>query len=391
MIGPSLLDDRTNNQKTSSTAELKNSTTAYERYASLIRPPGTISQIKPRQRYQQQSKHRSFFADSVNNKSKDDPLPTKSTHKTSNMKEGNESDCDHANEACTNDDMKPSCKKYSSDECPTTYGSEQETNNKEIATTATVQTTSISTILSDSQSLITEQKNTRPRGPSIVSPSIISTSPPATTMIETDMSNLTESPSSEGSSRVRNANIHKATRFHRGIKTSEEDVLASITRLQELEHKRSVIRHQRFGLEQRLHKFRRVTMAPMTSSKDEACEEEGSHMVTNWKYTIDEHHVDAKRTMLYTGRLNSIGQPNDDNAFIRFGDGQVYKGGVRNGQRHGSGTNQWPNGQTYSGEWYSDSRNGRGTHVWKDGRTVTGTWKDGHLHGKVYCECRFLL
>ena len=261
------------------------------------------------------------------------------------------------------------------------YEFQQTRPKKDVATTATVQTTSISTELSGSQFSTYEPPQTMSGGPAIVSPSSSTLSPllpttshPYTMVIETKVSNLTEPSSSEGSDRVR-----KVSRFDKNVISHADQVLASITRLQELERKRSVVRDQRFDLEQRLHNFRRVAMLPKTISEEEEDNRRSSKTVVNWKYKTGE-----QKTILYTGRLNATGQPHDENAFLRFGDDQVYKGGVRNGKRHGSGTNQWPDGQTYSGEWHHNSRNGRGTHIWKDGRTVTGIWKDGHLHGKVY-------
>ena len=219
-------------------------------------------------------------------------------------------------------------------------------------------------------------------------------------MIETEASDLTESPSS-----VHNSDLIlnlKRNSTNTAIDPSGE-VFASMVRLQELERKKSAVRYKRFSLEQRLHNFQRVAILPTGASEQEGRYDEGHNkhqLVVNWKYATDLNQSDdtktrvsegasyrgnsVPQTIIYTGRLNTAGQPHDDNALLRFGDDQVYKGGVRNGERYGLGTNQWPNGQAYSGEWQNDSRNGRGTHIWKDGRTVTGTWKDGHLHGQVY-------
>jgi hypothetical protein len=118
--------------------------------------------------------------------------------------------------------------------------------------------------------------------------------------------------------------------------------------------------------------------------------------VVDWPYTMDipatneivsgEHKLKKKKPLkvLYTGRLSAQGQPHGDDATIKYSDGQIYRGSVRNGLRSGNGHNVWPDGQEYKGEWQENSRNGRGTHSWKDGRTVTGDWKDGHLHGKIF-------
>jgi hypothetical protein len=360
------------NETSSSAIDFDRRRNAKEMYASLIRPlatkPETETAIKSNQGQQERGRYRSFFDDNLDYIVRSDPLSIELTPKKSNMKEET-AGVDNA------------CIYRWRSACSIEYESKQTRPNKDIATTATVQTTSISTEISGSQFSTIEPPQTMSGGLAIISPSSSTVSPslstashPDTMIIETEVSNLTESPSSEGSDRVR-----KVSRFYEGIISPADQVLASITRLQELERKRSVVRDRRFDLEQRLHNFRRVALVPTTTSEEEEGNQGGSKTVVNWKYKTGK-----QKTILYTGRLNATGQPHDENALLRFGDDQVYKGGVRNGKRHGSGTNQWPDGQTYSGEWYYDSRNGRGTHIWKDGRNVTGTWKNGHLHGKVY-------
>lgn len=138
-----------------------------------------------------------------------------------------------------------------------------------------------------------------------------------------------------------------------------------------------------------------------TEEREEAGESPKPHslegkLVQDWQYTIeipatnevvsDELKLKKKKALrvLYTGRLNPEGIPHSDNATIKYSDGQVYHGCVRNGLRSGNGHNVWPDGQKYQGEWLDNSRNGRGTHSWKDGRTVTGDWVNGHLNGKIF-------
>jgi hypothetical protein len=354
------------NETTSSTIDFDRRRNARTRNASLILPSATKPQavIKSNQGQKPRGRYRSFFDDNPQS----DPLSIELTPKQSSMKEETAS----VDKACIY-----RWRSATSIE----YESQQTRPKKGIATTATVQTTSISTELSGSQFSTHEPPQTMPSGPAIVSPSSSTLSPllptkshPDTMVIETKVSNLTEPSSSEGSNRVR-----KVSRFDKNAISPADQVLASITRLQELERKRSVVRDQRFDLEQRLHNFRRVAMLPRSISEEEEDNQKVSKTVVNWKYKTG-----TQKTILYTGRLNATGQPSDENALLRFCDDQVYQGGVHNGKRHGSGTNQWPDGQTYSGEWHHNSRNGRGTHIWKDGRTVTGIWKAGHLHGKVY-------
>ncbi len=331
-----------------------------ERYKALIRSSTYISQTVNKQNQEKRHNRRSqtFFDSNPTAEVQSDQHQIQLTPKKSNMKE----ETDRVHGTCIYRWRSP---------CSIEYDSPQSKPAKDNETTVTLQTTSISTDHSSSNSSIPEPGQTISDGSVIVPPS------PRTRekiMIDTDVSNLTESSSSEEPDR-----IIRATRFFKENSTPQDQVLASISRLQEIERKRNVVRDKRFHLEQRLHNFRRVAKVSDTVSEDEFCKKEGSKMVVNWKYKASEH-----QSLLYTGRLNERGEPYDENALLRFGDDQIYKGGVLNGMRHGSGTNQWPDGQTYSGEWQNDSRNGRGTHIWKDGRTVTGNWKDGHLHGIIY-------
>jgi hypothetical protein len=222
--------------------------------------------------------------------------------------------------------------------------------------------------------------------------------------------------------------------------------LASMARLQELEQKKHALRRQRFRLEQRLYQFcvarelteekvkeepelaqpevkkfapkrfvrtiKRPWRAPRHQKKQKETIKRDQHdigsqkeklapnlegkTVLDWEYTTGipatdkitsgEHKMNKKKALkvLYSGRLNGQGQPHGDDATIKYLDGQIYRGSVRNGLRSGIGHNKWPDGQEYKGEWLENSRNGRGTHSWADGKTVTGDWKDGHLHGKIF-------
>lgn len=195
-------------------------------------------------------------------------------------------------------------------------------------------------------------------------------------------------------------------------KVTREHTLASMTRLRQLELKRQVLRHQRFSLEQRLYHF--CGKQPKIQAEEESERnptDDGNNdksgtadsiaglkspavegkVVVDWGYATTSVYTASNgeqrkrnQLVLYTGRLNPQGQPHDDEAILRYSDGQTYQGAVRFGLRSGSGINTWPDGQKYDGEWSLNSRNGRGTHSWKDGRSVTGDWKDGHLHGKIY-------
>ncbi len=63
-----------------------------------------------------------------------------------------------------------------------------------------------------------------------------------------------------------------------------------------------------------------------------------------------------------------------------------YQGPLKNGMRHGSGTQTWEvgarMGSRYAGEWKDDSAHGKGTlTVSPDGLVAEGGWRAGRLHG----------
>jgi len=97
-----------------------------------------------------------------------------------------------------------------------------------------------------------------------------------------------------------------------------------------------------------------------------------------------------KGSYLYTGPLARLPEPSralvphGSRGEIRYSNGQIYRGRVHYGLRHGSGTNRWPCGQVFVGDWRNDCREGpHGSHLWFDGRHVTGSWKGGQPHGRV--------
>jgi hypothetical protein len=146
-----------------------------------------------------------------------------------------------------------------------------------------------------------------------------------------------------------------------------------LARIRELEQKRLKLRHQRFSLEQRLYEF---------------CGKhaEGAPPPTPARHVVDLPWRDSSSgiRVTYSGPVNDRDEPHGTDGILKFSDGQVYRGDVRNGYRCGNGNNSWPDGQDYTGEWGKNSRNGRGTHIWPDGRKVAGQWQEGHLNGKVY-------
>jgi len=75
----------------------------------------------------------------------------------------------------------------------------------------------------------------------------------------------------------------------------------------------------------------------------------------------------------------------EEKLFFRPGLGH-YEGPLKNGMRHGSGTQTWEfgarMGSRYAGEWKDDSAHGKGTlTVSPDGLVAEGGWRAGRLHG----------
>jgi len=60
-------------------------------------------------------------------------------------------------------------------------------------------------------------------------------------------------------------------------------------------------------------------------------------------------------------------------------NGYIYKGEFKNSEWSGQGILTFPNGATYEGEWANGFMNGEGTFTWSDGKEKTGIWKNGEL------------
>ena len=48
---------------------------------------------------------------------------------------------------------------------------------------------------------------------------------------------------------------------------------------------------------------------------------------------------------------------------IRYSNGDIYVGGIRNQSRSGYGTMNYANGDTHDGEWWEGQRSGYGTYT----------------------------
>ncbi|CEM16412.1 unnamed protein product [Vitrella brassicaformis CCMP3155] len=69
-----------------------------------------------------------------------------------------------------------------------------------------------------------------------------------------------------------------------------------------------------------------------------------------------------------------------DDGYVRQG-GYRYKGGLKDGKRHGHGILLYPNGAVYAGEFADHFQNGFGVYVAPNFNRYEGQWKDGKREG----------
>jgi uncharacterized caspase-like protein len=67
---------------------------------------------------------------------------------------------------------------------------------------------------------------------------------------------------------------------------------------------------------------------------------------------------------------------------VTFGDGSVYRGGVRGVDLHGKGEFVSKSGFRYSGEFKDGLKSGQGTYTWQNGDKFTGEFADDKPNGK---------
>jgi len=65
-----------------------------------------------------------------------------------------------------------------------------------------------------------------------------------------------------------------------------------------------------------------------------------------------------------------------------YPDGGFYKGGIKNGKRHGFGIYKYPDGATYEGQWKNGRKEGYGISVAISGNRYEGEWKQGKQNGR---------
>jgi hypothetical protein len=66
---------------------------------------------------------------------------------------------------------------------------------------------------------------------------------------------------------------------------------------------------------------------------------------------------------------------------IKYDNGDVYDGEVKDGKRHGKGKMIYSDNMVYEGEWNDDNRKGRGKLTFPDGSYYDGEFKDNKMEG----------
>jgi hypothetical protein len=67
---------------------------------------------------------------------------------------------------------------------------------------------------------------------------------------------------------------------------------------------------------------------------------------------------------------------------MRRANGEVYEGRFMNGFRHGKGKATRPNGEFYEGDYRHGLKHGIGTYQWADGSVYVGEWIDDNITGR---------
>lgn len=67
---------------------------------------------------------------------------------------------------------------------------------------------------------------------------------------------------------------------------------------------------------------------------------------------------------------------------MKWANGEVYEGSFMNGLRHGKGKTTYPNGEFYEGDYRDGLKHGKGMYQWVDGSVYVGEWLDDNIHGR---------
>ena len=66
---------------------------------------------------------------------------------------------------------------------------------------------------------------------------------------------------------------------------------------------------------------------------------------------------------------------------INYGNGDRYRGQMRNGRRHGRGVYTWASGGSYDGEWLNGHFHGHGVRIYSNGNRYEGDYVNGKRSG----------
>mmetsp|Transcript_42238 Transcript_42238/g.108766 ORF Transcript_42238/g.108766 Transcript_42238/m.108766 type:complete len:242 (-) Transcript_42238:35-760(-) len=66
---------------------------------------------------------------------------------------------------------------------------------------------------------------------------------------------------------------------------------------------------------------------------------------------------------------------------LNYSNGDVYKGMVRDGKKHGKGLYDFSSGTIYQGEWKNNKMSGLGAMYYENGATYEGEWDNGMREG----------
>jgi hypothetical protein len=102
--------------------------------------------------------------------------------------------------------------------------------------------------------------------------------------------------------------------------------------------------------------------------KDGKKEGVGSKTLTDGQKDIAEYHLD---------KSNGCGKG-------EWVSGNKYWGESKDGKMEGYGTFEWASGKRYIGQWVKGKRTGYGIYKWPDGREYYGEWKEHKRDGYGY-------
>lgn len=87
---------------------------------------------------------------------------------------------------------------------------------------------------------------------------------------------------------------------------------------------------------------------------------------------------------VYRGEVRD-GEPHGSGS-LTSDEGDRYEGHWRDGLRHGQGTMEWADGSSYIGKFQEGEFHGEGEYIWSDGARYYGEWRGGDRHGVGYME-----